>query len=581
MARGLTSFSIVLLLAAGVPGLRQAAFGQIIIPGVGYPRGGGYPGQRYPQQGGQGGPGQGRQSNEAATLTGILRRIDEKSVVIEDDDKTITTVAIHGSTKYIGPSGGSAKIGDFQPGDHVSIAATQDNKKAYKASAMTLVREGTAEEHSVASLAADDTSHPLPNRPDSPSSSGSSSSASNSSGSSSGGRPSLRKATPAPDDSSASSGSSRSSSSSSDDNDPDRPRLRRAPSTASDTSASSANSSSGNSPAASSSSSDSSAYGPTPRARRAVSSSDDSTPKAEIGPGDSASTSAPPQLRRASPSTDSDAVVADARPSLHAGDVNGVTRAPAPPQAGAPDATRSGGITASGDDFIDQAREEALSFSETLPNYVVKQYTTRYASAVVRGGKTSWQALDTVTADVIEEDGNEKYKNILVNGKTPLRDPEKTGSWSRGEFSSLQLDVLSPLTNADFHGKRATTIANHAAFRYDFSVDEPNSHWHMESEGQTCQPAYTGSIWIDKQNYRVLRIEVSAVNMPRNFPLDQVESAVDYDYVVIGDGKYLLPVHSEALSCSRGRGGCTRNVIEFRNYKKFTADTSITFEADK
>jgi hypothetical protein len=108
----------------------------------------------------------------------------------------------------------------------------------------------------------------------------------------------------------------------------------------------------------------------------------------------------------------------------------------------------------------------------------------------------------------------------------------------------------------------------------------------MESEGQAYQPGYTGSIWIDKENFRVLRIELSARNLPGGFPMDQVESAVDYDYVSIGEDKYLLPIHSEALSCGRGtsgRGasGCTRNVIEFRNYRKFTADTSITFDADK
>jgi hypothetical protein len=38
-------------------------------------------------------------------------------------------------------------------------------------------------------------------------------------------------------------------------------------------------------------------------------------------------------------------------------------------------------------------------------------------------------------------------------------------------------------------------------------------------------------------------------------------------------------VHSEALSCERGTSFCTRNVIDFRNYKKFGADTSITFDA--
>lgn len=237
-------------------------------------------------------------------------------------------------------------------------------------------------------------------------------------------------------------------------------------------------------------------------------------------------------------------------------------------------------MSASGDPFIDQAREEAFSFTETLPNYVVKQYTTRYVAEAASRGNTSWQARDTVTADVIEENGTEKYKNILVNGQAPKVDVEKTGTWSRGEFSSLQLDVLSPYTNANFHGKQATTIANRGAFRYDFSVQEPNSHWHIEAEGQSYLPAYSGSIWIDKENYRVLRIELSAKSLPGTFPLDTVESAVDYDYVLIGEGKYLLPVHSEALSCVRGTSQCSRNVIEFRNYKKFTADSNITFSPD-
>jgi len=112
-------------------------------------------------------------------------------------------------------------------------------------------------------------------------------------------------------------------------------------------------------------------------------------------------------------------------------------------------------------------------------------------------------------------------------------------------------------------------------------VEQPNSHWQVEADTQSYTPAYTGSIWIDKESHRTLRIEMSAHNIPRSFPLDTVESSVDYDFVPIGDGKYLLPVHSEALTCVRGTSECSRNVIEFRNYKKFTADTSITFDPDK
>ncbi len=235
----------------------------------------------------------------------------------------------------------------------------------------------------------------------------------------------------------------------------------------------------------------------------------------------------------------------------------------------------------SGDEVIDKAREAAFSFSETLPNFVVKQYTTRYASAPTRGRGVSWEALDTVTADVIEEDGHEKYKNILVNGKPPRDDVEHTGSWSTGEFSSLQLSVLLPQTQADFHNKRAVTIVNRPAFRYDFSVQKANSHWRLETEGQSIEPAYTGSIWIDKETSRALRIELQAQNLPSTFPTDQAENTVDYDFVLIGESKFLLPTRAEMLGCARGTSNCTRNVIEFRNYKKFTADTNITFESDK
>ena len=547
MARGSVLLVTVLLLAS-IPGLSQ----------IGVP-GGGYPGRRYPQ-GSPGGQAPASRPNQAAkTFTGMLRGIGKNNLVIESDDKTITTIST-AKIKYIGISGSSASIGDFQPGDHVRISANQDNHNVYHASTMTMVREGTTEEHAAASQATNDTSRPL----SSDSTGGSSSKSAAGSTSGSDGGPALRRAASNPDSGRESSSSSSSSASSISNDDPDRPRLHR------------------------------------------TTGSSDSKPGTQINPGDSATTSAnvsrptasaapqdaddsgPPQLRRggstspSTPSTNSDA--ADARPSLKADTANRATRMPTPPQSDAPSSgpSSTGGRTsqgapASGDSFIDQTREEAFSFTETLPNYVVKQYTTRYASQAARGGQTSWRTLDNVTADVIEENGTEKYKNILVNGQPPRVDVEKTGSWSRGEFSSLQADVLSPATNANFHGKQSTTIVNRAAFVYSFSVAQPNSHWHVESDSQSYFPAFSGSIWIDKENYRVLRVELSAKNLPSTFPLDIVESAVDYDYVLIGESKYLLPVHSEALSCLRGTSDCSRNVIEFRNYKKFTADSNITF----
>jgi hypothetical protein len=42
--------------------------------------------------------------------------------------------------------------------------------------------------------------------------------------------------------------------------------------------------------------------------------------------------------------------------------------------------------------------------------------------------------------------------------------------------------------------------------------------------------------------------------------------------------QYLLPVHSETLTCQRGTNVCSRNVIDFLNYRKYAGEASVTYE---
>lgn len=303
----------------------------------------------------------------------------------------------------------------------------------------------------------------------------------------------------------------------------------------------------------------------------------------EFRPDDAAT----PVLRRGIPKN-KPAHDADSRPGILAAEVNGVTRPPEPPKvdpnaAGVRVVDSENGryiIPGSGDEVIDNAREAAFRYSETLPNFIVKQYTTRYGSESAKGGQISWRTYDTVTADVVSENGYETYRNVLIDGKPPKDDVEKTGAWSTGEYSNVLLDILATATHADFHGRRAATISNRAAWRYDFVIAKENSHWRINTTTDSYEPGYSGTIWFDRESSRALRIELEAQNMPATFKLDNVQSAVDYDFVEIGEGKFLLPVHAESLSCERGSNYCSRNVIDFRNYRKFTADTSITFGDD-
>lgn len=227
------------------------------------------------------------------------------------------------------------------------------------------------------------------------------------------------------------------------------------------------------------------------------------------------------------------------------------------------------------DEFIEKAREMASNFSETLPAYTVKQFTTRFQSDNPR---LNWQPLDNVSAEVIYNNGTEEYKNILVNGKPPKGKIEDSGSWSTGEFASVLRDIFSPASAADFRPSGAATIVNRSTRVYKFVVEQENSHWKIAGPGQFYFPAYKGTMWIDKETSRVLRIEMQARNMPKSFSFDTVESTLDYDFIRLGAASYLLPVHSENLICVRHTSTCSKNILDFRNYRRFAAESTIIFK---
>ena len=230
-----------------------------------------------------------------------------------------------------------------------------------------------------------------------------------------------------------------------------------------------------------------------------------------------------------------------------------------------------------GDDpVITKAREAAFAYSETLPNYLVQQMTTRYQSDRPKAG---WTAQDIVTADLTYQDGHESYKNIKVGNKSVGTSMEEIpGTRSTGEFSTM-LEQLFENGAAKFRPAGQETLRNRSAYVYSFEIARELSRWRIEAPSQLYFPAMKGSVWIDKETSRVLRIEQQGKPMPALFPFDTMESTADYDFIRLGtSGPYLLPVEAEVLSCQRGTSICSRNKIEFRNYRKFGAQSDITFD---
>ncbi|HTS65137.1 MAG TPA: hypothetical protein VMH28_24105 [Candidatus Acidoferrales bacterium] len=225
--------------------------------------------------------------------------------------------------------------------------------------------------------------------------------------------------------------------------------------------------------------------------------------------------------------------------------------------------------------LIKDAREASSTFTAGLPSYLAQQVTTRYFAT---GWPIAhWQQIDEITAELAYVGGKEDYRDFKIDGN-PIEQPERSGSWSTGEFGTTLEDVLSFGTDAAFKRRGEDTVAGRRAVVFDYTVTQEHSHWTMVApDERTYKPAYDGAIWVDKETRRVLRIEQRTTSFPRDFPVRRAEAILQYGFVKIDGKTYLLPASGENVGCMSGSGACTRNVIAFRNYRKFTTDSTITF----
>lgn len=504
---------------------------QIGYPGGGYP-GGGYPGGGYPGGpvgggvpigGGRRGrtsdstPSKGRKDTPVIiTTTGMLRAIAGNQFVLEADDHRIITFKT-GDKMTVQKDGKPAELTSFATADHLSVDSTMDDMGFFTATGVTFNAPGTAREREEASRTWD-----LPNL-----------------GATSAKRTAENKR--------------------SGDGDDDRPTLRRK--------------SDGTPPQQSASTQ------PSPATAPPAAEPDDDRPTTLIRPADptpDADDPGRPELRHGKPAARVSARNTEPEPPSQAPSA-GIGQSAGSANSAGPAAAAPDFVPVQEDPIIVKAKEAAAAFVGVLPNFFCRQLTTRYESDRPKDG---WQAIDTISADLAYEDGHESYTNIKVGNKEQKGSMEDVGgSWSTGEFASLLDDLFDPYTAATFRKSGQDTISGRSATTFKFDVTREHSHWRVIMAAQLYYPAFRGTVWIDRETSRVLRLEIESRNMPLLFPLAKVEEAVDYDFVRLAAPQpFLLPTVSEVLSCQQGSSHCSRNRIEFRNYRKFGAESGITFD---
>jgi len=235
--------------------------------------------------------------------------------------------------------------------------------------------------------------------------------------------------------------------------------------------------------------------------------------------------------------------------------------------------------------IIQGLREYASTYTKGLPDFICTQVVRRYFAAApgVRFDSrvavdASWQLQDTLTLRLSYFEQKEDYKLILVNDSITNEDYGKVGgATTTGEFGSMLKEVFDRGTAAHFEWDHWATLRGRRALAFSYQVGQAQSHWALEYEHELqIFPAYSGLVYVDRQSHEVLRVTLVAEDIPASFPIRQAETILDYDYQILGDHPFLLPLKAE--NRMQTAGVLTRNDVEFRLYRKFSSESEIKYD---
>lgn len=241
--------------------------------------------------------------------------------------------------------------------------------------------------------------------------------------------------------------------------------------------------------------------------------------------------------------------------------------------------------------MIEDARAASLSYSGWLPNLICTEHIRRLVNY---GESAGWVQTDTLTAQVTYFEQQESYKLLAHNGRSSRQKLENLpGAISEGEFGSTLRSIFDPASAAIFEAKGQETIRRQKAWVFAYRVSREGSRLELRALSQSVFAAFHGLVYIDDATRRVLRLTAEA-EAPPDFPIRDSYIHIDYDWTTIAGARYLVPVRAETgmaesspvakrdRAAARGAQSVKyRNLLEFRGYRKYTADSNLRFDTPK
>jgi hypothetical protein len=232
------------------------------------------------------------------------------------------------------------------------------------------------------------------------------------------------------------------------------------------------------------------------------------------------------------------------------------------------------------DPFIEESRKVVRDYLDELPDFICQQEIQRYVDL---DGTGAWERADRLIYELTYNRKRESYKPINSVGRPVTRQIEEAGgATSTGDFASALGFIFDIETKTIFKPAGKELLGKRQTILYDFKVPKETSKQVVKAEGaDQLIVGYSGTVWIDAETKKVLRIDQAVDDLPRNYPVSYAERSVDYDILQLRglDVDFLLPTHAEFTIGDRFQKRHARNVMHFKFYRKFETDVKIVDDA--
>jgi hypothetical protein len=226
--------------------------------------------------------------------------------------------------------------------------------------------------------------------------------------------------------------------------------------------------------------------------------------------------------------------------------------------------------------IINLAATRARAYSAGLPNFICTQSITRSENRAKRG----WHTRDALTVHLGYIDRAENYKLVAVNNHPTQSSYESmAGALSEGEFGGVMLEVFRPQT-ATFIWDHREVLRNRSVDVFSYRIEQAKADFQIKfgairSGRNGITVGHHGFISVDPKTGDLLRM-LRIADIPARFPIRSANLVLDYDLAEVAGHSYLLPLRAVMEMSSNSLQA--RNEIQFREYRKFETESSISFD---